>query len=95
VTSQRHNPLAHRARPEPVWLDQTPIEGPLKKLDAIEFAQVRRSCDEPLFNSLIEHHHYLGYERPVGEHLKYLVSAARTLIRSCGRRSMRPTTDVE
>jgi hypothetical protein len=26
---------------------------------------------EALFNSLIEHHHYLGYEQPVGEHLKY------------------------
>jgi hypothetical protein len=76
VSYQRHNPLAHRARPEPVLLDQTPIEGPLKELDSIEFAQVRRSCDEPLFNSLIEHHHYLGYEQPVGEHLKYLVWAA-------------------
>lgn len=76
VSYQRHNPLAHRARPEPVLLDQTPIEGPLKKLDPIRFTQVRRSCDEPLFNSLIEHHHYLGYEQPVGEHLKYLVWAA-------------------
>ena len=76
VAYQRHNPLAHRARPEPVSLDQTPIEVPLKELDAIEFAQVRRSCDEPLFNSLVEHHHYLGYEQPVGEHLKYLVWAA-------------------
>jgi hypothetical protein len=35
--------------------------------------QVRRSGDEPLFNSLMEQHHYLGYEQPVGEHLKYLV----------------------
>src|SRR5499427_6121741 len=75
VTYQRHNPLAHRGRPEPVLLDQTPIEGRLKELGAIEFAQVRRSSDEPLFNSLIEHHHYLGYEQPVGEHLKYLVWA--------------------
>jgi hypothetical protein len=30
---------------------------------------------EYLFNSLIEHHHYLGYEQPVGEHLKYVVWA--------------------
>ena len=35
----------------------------------------RRSGDEPLFNSLLEEHHYLGYEQPVGEHLKYLVWA--------------------
>ncbi len=30
---------------------------------------------EPLFNSLMEQYHYLGYEQPVGEHLKYLVWA--------------------
>ncbi|MEK6304679.1 MAG: Druantia anti-phage system protein DruA, partial [Acidobacteriota bacterium] len=28
-----------------------------------------------LFNSLLEQYHYLAYEQPVGEHLKYLVWA--------------------
>jgi Domain of unknown function (DUF4338) len=28
-----------------------------------------------LFNSLMEQYHYLGYEQPVGEHVKYLVHA--------------------
>jgi hypothetical protein len=37
--------------------------------------QVRRTAEESLFNSLMEEHHYLGYEQPVGEHLKYLVWA--------------------
>src|SRR5260370_5219163 len=41
----------------------------------IEIEPVRRTTDEPLFNSLMESHHYLGYEQPVGEHLKYLVWA--------------------
>jgi hypothetical protein len=41
----------------------------------VEIEQVRRTDDEPLFNSLMEQHHYLGYEQPVGEHLKYLVWA--------------------
>jgi len=36
---------------------------------------VRRTADEPLFNSLMEHYHYLAYEQPVGEHLKYLAWA--------------------
>ena len=36
---------------------------------------MRRTAQEPLFNSLMEEHHYLGYEQPVGEHLKYLVWA--------------------
>jgi hypothetical protein len=37
--------------------------------------QVRRTPDEPLFNSLMQQHHYLGYTQPVGEHLKYMVFA--------------------
>jgi len=36
---------------------------------------VRRTAEEPLFNALIETHHYLGYTQPVGEHLKFLVFA--------------------
>ena len=47
----------------------------LKELGPIEIQQVRRTADEPLFNSLMEQHHYLSYEQPVGEHLKYLVWA--------------------
>jgi hypothetical protein len=71
----RHNPLAKRARPEPARIDSTPIQGQLCNLQPLEFEQVRRTSKEPLFNSLLEEHHYLGYEQPVGEHLKYLVWA--------------------
>jgi hypothetical protein len=71
----RHNPLARRARPALVLIDTTPIEGRLADLQPLEFEQVRRTGDEPLFNSLLEEHHYLGYQQPVGEHLKYLVWA--------------------
>jgi hypothetical protein len=71
----RHNPLAHRARPRPALIDATPIDARLRDLQPLEFQSVRRSADEPLFNSLMEQHHYLGYEQPVGEHLKYLVWA--------------------
>ena len=41
----------------------------------LEFVQVRRTQEAPLFNSLMDQYHYLGYEQPVGEHLKYLVKA--------------------
>jgi Druantia protein DruA len=67
------NPLAKREPPAPVLIDKTPIRGSLSQLRPIEFQQVRRTPDEALFNSLMEHHHYLGYEQPVGEHLKYVV----------------------
>jgi len=70
-----HNPLARRARPAPALVDRTPLEDRLSQIQPLEFAQVRRSGQEPLFNSLLEEHHYLGYEQPVGEHLKYLAWA--------------------
>ena len=73
VSYVRHNPLARRARPAPLLIDTTAIEGRLRELGPLEFQLVRRTGDEPLFNSLLEQHHYLRYEQPVGEHLKYLV----------------------
>lgn len=65
-----------RQAPGPVTVDTTPIECTLRELGAVEIRQVRRSSDESLVNSLIAHHHYLGYRQPVGEHLKYLVAAS-------------------
>lgn len=67
------NPLMDRERPAPVLIDTTPVIATVNQLRPVEIEQVRRTGDEPLFNSLIEHHHYLGYEQPVGEHLKYLI----------------------
>jgi hypothetical protein len=64
-----------RPRPEPLRIDTTPLAMPLGALGGIEIQPVRRTADEPLFNSLMEQYHYLGYEQPVGEHLKYLVWA--------------------
>ena len=70
-----HNPLVRRERPEPVLIDTTPIAGPLQELRPVEIQQVRRTNDELLFNSLMEQYHYLNYQQPVGEHLKFLVWA--------------------
>jgi hypothetical protein len=74
------NPFVRRVPPAPVLIDQTPLTGALGEVKPIAIQQVRRTAHEPLFNGLIEHHHYLGYEQPVGEHLKYLLwSQARPL----------------
>jgi len=75
VKSVPHNPLVRRERPEPVLIDTTPIAGPLQELRPVEIQQVRRTNDELLFNSLMEQYHYLNYQQPVGEHLKFLVWA--------------------
>ena len=64
---------SERKKPEAFLVDRTPVETTLAELGPIEIWQVRRSGEEPFFNSLLEHYHYLGYEQPVGEHLKYLV----------------------
>ena len=70
------NPLAQRKRPKYVPVDQAPIEGKLAEFRPLEFRLVRRTKEEPIFNGLIEEHHYLQYVQPVGEHLKYLVYAS-------------------
>src|ERR1022692_2838619 len=69
------NPFVQRNRPQPILIDMTPLTGALIDIRPISFQQVRRTSDEPLFNSLMEHYHYLGYEQPVGEHLNYVLWA--------------------
>jgi hypothetical protein len=68
-------PVLHRKKPSRIEIDQTPVEGTVSDLGPLEFRQVRRTPAEALFNSLIAHHHYLGYCQPVGEQLKYIVYA--------------------
>lgn len=75
VRYQPPNPLVRRERPQPVLIDMTPLTGALSDIRPVLMQQVRKTADEPLFKSLMEQHHYLGYEQPVGEHLKYLVRA--------------------
>lgn len=75
IRFKAHNNLSERERPEPVVPDNRPVRGPLHELVPLEIQQVRRTARETLFNSLIEQYHYLGYQQPVGEHLKYLVSS--------------------
>ena len=73
VKQHSSSPFATRKRPPLPEVDQTPVEVKVSELKPLEFRQVRRTLSEALFNSLIEHYHYLGYCQPVGEHLKYIV----------------------
>jgi len=77
---RRHFPKRLDQPPEPVVPDNRPVRGALRELGVLEFKQVRRTPQEPLFNSLLEQYHYLGYQQPVGEHLKYLVYAREQTI---------------
>jgi uncharacterized protein DUF4338 len=70
------NNVVRHHRPEPSLLLAWPdFEGPLARIRPVEIRQVRRTGEEGIFNSFIQTYHYLGYTRPVGEHLKYLVCA--------------------
>ena len=49
-----------RSRPQAFLIDTTPTVMPLNELRPIDIQLVRRTTDEPLFQSLMEEHHYLG-----------------------------------
>ena len=53
----------------------SPLTATLAEIGPLEIRQVRRTPEEALVKSLVHEHHYLGYVHPVGEHLKYLVTA--------------------
>ena len=61
-------------RPGRAVIDSTPLSATLADLRPLEFRQVRRTTEERLVDHLLDEYHYLGYRRPVGEHLKYLVT---------------------
>lgn len=69
------NNVVLRRKPKVVEVDRTPLETDLQGLGALEWKQVRRTMDEPLFESLLDQHHYLGSLKPVGESLKFIVLA--------------------
>jgi len=71
----RKHPGRRRRPATDTLLDRRPLRGTLRQLRPLAFRQIRRGREEPLFDGLIESHHYLGYTQPVGEHLKYLVYA--------------------
>jgi hypothetical protein len=64
-----------RLRPRRVEVLTDPIECTLRELGPIELRPVARTTDEATVNGLLEEHHYLGYTTPVGEKMKYLITA--------------------
>ena len=69
------NPSGKQKKPEIIPVPEMPLTASVKSIRPLRFIQVRRTPSEKLFNSLVDQYHYLGYCRPVGEHLKYIVYA--------------------
>ena len=70
-----NNAIAHRRVAAGASYDTTAITGTVAALGPLTIRLVRRTDDETRFAQLLRDQHYLGYSRPVGEHLKYLILA--------------------
>ena len=79
-----NNAIGHRRMAPVAPCDTTPIAGTLAGLGPLDIRLVRRTEGEGLFAQLLSDYHYLGYRRPVGEHLKYLVWAQQRPIACLG-----------
>jgi len=55
-----------------ISVDQSILHGKLSDFPEPTLQPVRNTPLEPLYNSLVEQHHYLGYRQIVGAHLKYV-----------------------
>jgi len=60
-----HNDKRNRSIPV-VEIQQTPLEGKSSHFEPVRLRLVRNTSLEPLYNSLIQQHHYLGYRQIVG-----------------------------
>ncbi len=72
-----------RAAPK-IQIDEIPINCDLADLEPVRVEMVRHTDLEPLYNSLVDQHHYLGYVQIVGNHLKYMAFAGDTPVACIG-----------
>ncbi len=52
---------------------QLAIDGSLDKLMPLSIQVVTEKDDAKLWNEFVDRHHYLGYKRPIGPHLRYFI----------------------
>jgi len=55
-----------------VKIQKIPLEGKPSDFEPVRLQLVRNTSLEPLYNSLVQQYHYLGYRQIVGNHLKYM-----------------------
>jgi hypothetical protein len=59
---------------EPIEVDQSLVSCPLSDIRPVRIVNVRDYGEyEKAFNYLIKEYHYLGYGRPVGQNMKYII----------------------
>lgn len=67
-----------------IEVDTTPISCKVTELKPVAVKMVRHTKLEPLYDSLVEQYHYLGYVQIVGNHLKYMAFAGDTPVACIG-----------
>jgi len=69
---------------EPVEIDQTPLSCHLSDVSPVSIINIR-TCSKyaKTFNYLIKEYHYLGYQRPVGQNMKYMIIGQDEQILGC------------
>jgi hypothetical protein len=63
--------------------DTTPIDTKLSELTPLHIKIITSKQDSDLFKTYIHKYHYLGYERSVGESLKYFVFSNEGVLLAC------------
>lgn len=56
-----------------VWAGQHPVTGKLRVLQPLSLLLVNGTEDEEVWNCMVRTWHYLGYQKMIGQRLKYLV----------------------
>ncbi len=67
-----------------IKVNTTPVSCKVTELESVKVKMVRHTKLEPLYDSLIDQYHYLGYVQIVGNHLKYMAFAGDTPVACIG-----------
>jgi Druantia protein DruA len=65
------------------WFSAVALHSALAEVLPLQVVQVENPAQRQLFGRLLQHHHYLGYCRPVGENLPYLVQTRCGQLMGC------------
>lgn len=81
----RHRPGPGRPREiEVIEIDQSLVSCALSEIKPVTIVNARdRDEHEKTFNSLLNQHHYLSYQRTVGQNMKYLILGGNGRILGC------------
>jgi len=71
---QRYSPPVRPPDIETIKVDESPVSCRLSAIQPVNVINVRNCPDyEKPFNYLVKEYHYLSYDRPVGQNMKYMI----------------------